>query len=106
MLNGILLSRQSKRVVPHRMQDIESFKAFVATVNITGNVSQWVTHMQSRSTGIGKHVQYIAFGPVGIVLYPIHRIIPPLLLPFPLNIPESIFHVGSRLKCLKNIRLR
>jgi hypothetical protein len=42
-----------------------------------------MAYMQSRTGGIGKHVQYIEFGLAGIVANPVDTLFGPKSLPFP-----------------------
>src|SRR5688500_1423470 len=59
MFNGILFGRQTKGIIAHRMQYIKAFQSFIPAVYITGNITQRMAYMQSGTTGIGKHIQYI-----------------------------------------------
>jgi len=91
-LNGILLGRQSVGIVAHRVENIKSFQAFVACKNITGYISERVSHMKSGTGRIREHVQNIIFWAVGIfdnfVGFPLY----PERLPFFLDITEFVFH--------------
>ena len=62
-LDGILLGRQSIAVVAHGVEHIEALQPFVAGIDVAGNVAEGVTHMQSRTTGIGEHVQHVVLRP-------------------------------------------
>jgi len=102
MLNGVLFGRQSKRIIPHRVQYIKPLEAFVPAVYVTGDVSQGMTDMESRTTGVGKHIEYIAFGSTHIIAYTVYGVVSPSLLPFSLDFPESIFHCACRKMSGKN----
>ena len=52
MLSGlysILLSRQSVSVITHRIQHVEALQALVSGIYITGDIAEWVAHMESRT---------------------------------------------------------
>ena len=91
-LDGILLSRQTVSIVSHRIEYIEALQSFVAGINVRSNVSQRVTHMQSRTRRIREHIQDIKFllrfvfrNLVGLVLHP-------PFLPLLFNFPEIVLH--------------
>ena len=46
-LDSILLSRESECVISHRMKHIESLKSLISGVNVTGYVSERVSHVKS-----------------------------------------------------------
>ena len=48
-LDGILLRRQTKTVVPHGVQDVEPFVALVARKDIRRDVSERVSDMKTRA---------------------------------------------------------
>jgi hypothetical protein len=73
-----LLSGQSERIPPHRMQDIKSPHAFVAGHDIRRSIAFKMADVEARAGWIGKHVEAVEFwlGPVvsdteGPVLLPI-----------------------------------
>ena len=60
-LDGILFCRQSKGIIPHRMQDIKALLLLVTTVDIRGDVAQRVSYVQTRTRWVREHVQNIEF---------------------------------------------
>ncbi len=48
-LDGILLGRQSVCIVAHRIQYVVTIQTLVASIDVAGDVTQWVTYVQSRS---------------------------------------------------------
>lgn len=65
-LYGILFSGQSKCIVAHGVKHIESFEALVTRNDIAGDVSEWMSNMQTTAGGIWKHVEHIIFGLIGV----------------------------------------
>ena len=92
MFNGVLFGGKSKRIISHGMQDVESFQSLEAAVDVAGDVSEGMSHMQTGSAGIGKHIEHIAFRPAGVVGHLIGTQVFPTFLPFSLDIPELVFH--------------
>ena len=92
VLDGVLLSRQPKGIIAHGMQNIEALQALEPAVDVAGDVAERMTDVQACSAGIGKHIKHIAFGTPRIVGHPIGPLDIPSFLPFPLDIPELIFH--------------
>ena len=45
----------------HRIEDIKALQAFVTCINVAGNVSQRVSHMQSCSRWIREHIKHVEF---------------------------------------------
>src|SRR5687767_8990972 len=97
MLYSILLGRQTKCIITHRVQYIKTFQSFEPCINIRCDITQGMSHMQSRAAWIRKHIQHIIFWfwwpltrlSVGYFIYIIR--LPPLL-PFLFNISELVFH--------------
>ena len=104
-LDGVLLRWKPVGVVPHRVEHVEAFQAFVPRINVTGNVAQGVPDMQPRPGGIGKHVQNVEFGFVGAV--GCRKSLPrrPAGLPFFLYFSEIIFHTHYRLAERKSAKV-
>ena len=48
-LDSILLSRQSVSIVTHRVQYVESVQTLVACIDIAGDITKWVTYVQTSS---------------------------------------------------------
>src|SRR5205085_1037335 len=82
MINSILLSWQSKRIISHRVQHVKPLQSLVTAINITGNITQRMPNMQSRATGIREHVQYIILWFGRIIAHFIGARFRPLCLPF------------------------
>src|SRR5258708_4706344 len=60
-LDGVLLGGQTERVPAHRMQDVETLRAFVAGENVGGGVTFGMPDVQARAARIRKHVEDIKF---------------------------------------------
>ena len=61
-LDGVLLRRKAKAVVPHRVKDVEALVALVPGVDVGGDVSERVPHVQARTGRVGEHVQHVVLG--------------------------------------------
>ena len=48
-LDSILLSRQSISIVTHRVQHVESVQTLVASIDVAGDITKWVTYVQTSS---------------------------------------------------------
>ena len=77
------------------IQYIETLQSFVAGVNIRSNISQRMTYMQSRTGGVGEHVQYIEFFLRFVFRHLVGFVFHPPFLPFLFNFPEIVFHSGT-----------
>ena len=91
-LYGILLSRQSIRVISHWMKHIEALQTLESRVYVTCDVAQRVTHMQSRSRRIGKHIEHIEFRARSIYFGLVGVVFSPILLPALFYFFIIIFH--------------
>ena len=91
-LNGILLCRQTVGVIAHGVQNVESLLTLIAGIDITGDISQWMSYMQTCTTGVRKHVENIVFLLVLILNNTIGLLFNPSLLPFLFDVPEIVFH--------------
>src|SRR5688572_8996608 len=60
-LHGILLGREAERIPSHGMQHVETTHPFVPAYDIGRGVPFQMADMQTRSRGIGKHIQTIEF---------------------------------------------
>ena len=92
-LDGVLLGGQTEGVEAHRMEYVEAAEPFVARIDIGGDVTQRVSHVQSRSRGVGEHVQDIIFGTGRINLHLIGMAALPFALPARFDLAEIIFHM-------------
>ena len=93
-LDGILLGGETEGVVTHRVQDVEALQPFVAAVDVAGNITQRMAHVQSGPGGVRKHVEHIILGLGGVGLYAEGLAISPIGLPFLLDFLEIVFHPG------------
>ena len=92
-LNSILLCRQSVCVITHRVQHIETLQSFVAAINVRSNITKRVSHVQSRSRWVRKHIKHIEFRTRFVYFYLISSMFIPILLPLFLNLLKFIFHI-------------
>ena len=60
-LDSVLFGRKSVSIISHRIEDIKALQAFVTCINVAGNVSQRVSHMQSCSRWIREHIKHVEF---------------------------------------------
>jgi hypothetical protein len=51
-----------------------------------------MAYMQTRATGVGKHIQHIIFGAGRLITYLINSGRPPVGLPFFFNRSKIVFH--------------
>ena len=94
-LDGILLGGQTIGIIAHGVQHVEALQALVAGINVTGNVAQRMSHMQTCSRRIGKHVQHIKFRTAIVNFTFIGVMITPILLPLFFYVFIVIFHLLS-----------
>ena len=80
-LDSILLGRQSIGIITHRMQNIKTAQTLVAGIDVTGDVTQGMSYMQSCTRWIGKHVQHIILGPITVYIALVGVMFTPVLLP-------------------------
>ena len=92
-LDGVLLCGKAKGVITHGMQHIEALQALVTGKDITGNVSQRMAYMKTRTTGVREHVQHIVFGFVLVDLGLIRLVLGPPFLPLFLDLYKIIIHI-------------
>ena len=92
-LNSILLRRQAIGVEAHGVQHVEAALAFVAAVDIRGNIAQRMAYVQTGTRRIREHVQHIVVRFVRLITYSIGIGIVPRLLPFLLNVAKVVFHI-------------
>ena len=95
-LDGVLLGRKTERVVTHRVQDVESLEAFVARIDVQGDVAQRMPDVQARSRRIGKHVEDVEFGPRGVRFDAVGLVLSPALLPPGFDLLEIVLHIWFR----------
>ena len=92
-LYGILLGRQSIRIVAHGVEYIVALEAFVAGKDVGSDVTQWMAYVQAGSGWIGKHVEDIEFLFVLVFFHLVGLLVNPHLAPFLLNFSEIVFHL-------------
>ena len=91
-LDGVLLGRKAEGVVAHRVQHVEALLPLVAGIDVRCDITQRVTYVQTRSRGIGEHVEYVEFRPCGVDFDVVGFIVPPALLPAGFDLSEVVFH--------------
>ena len=91
-LDGILLGGQAVGIIAHGVQNVKTLLAFVARIDIAGDVAQRMAHMQARSRRIWEHVEHVEFLLLLVFYYAIGAVLDPSLLPFFLNVSEIILH--------------
>lgn len=96
-LYGILLGGQSVGVVSHGVEHVISHQPLVAGVDVAGYVSQRMSHVQSCSRWIRKHVEHIEFLSALVFSNLVGLHLGPLFLPFLLNLSEIVFHCSVSL---------
>ena len=98
LFDCILLSRQSKRIPPHRVQNIKPFHAQIAADDIRGRIPLRMPHVQPRAARIGEHIQNVLLGHIprlGGIKGGKRFVRQPILLPFLFNRGEVVSHSGS-----------
>ena len=91
-LDSILLGGQTKGVVTHRVQNVETAQTLVARIDIRGDVAQRVTYVQTCARRIGEHIEDIEFGARRIDLHFVGTALAPLFLPFGFDGSKIVFH--------------
>jgi hypothetical protein len=71
---------------------IEAFEAFVAAVNIGGDVAEGMAYVEAGAAGVGKHIKHVALGFAEIVVHGVGAGLLPVLLPFFFYFPEMVDH--------------
>ena len=94
-LYGVLLGGQAVGVVAHGVQHVVAAQPLVASIDVAGDVSQRVSHVESGTRWVGKHVQNIVVRPVAVVRHTVHLMLPPVLLPPRFYLSEIVFHFHS-----------
>ena len=94
-LYGVLFSRQSIGIISHGIEHVVSLLSFVSCIDVGCDISERVSHMQSSSRRIGKHIQHIEFLLALILSHLVGFLLHPLFLPFFLNLSEIVFHFSS-----------
>ncbi len=60
--NRVFFGGQSKAIPAHGVQNIFAIHAFEAADDISGRIAFWVTHVETASRRVRKHVEGIHFG--------------------------------------------
>ncbi|MEY3978356.1 MAG: hypothetical protein RLZZ284_1212, partial [Actinomycetota bacterium] len=66
--NGVLLGRQTERVIAQRVQHVEAGHALEPTEYIGGDVAEWVADVQTSPRWVGEHIQDEKFLATGNLL--------------------------------------
>ena len=61
-LNSILFGGKTIGIVTHGVQHVEAVQALVACVDVRGDVAEGVSHVKTRTRGVGEHIQYVVLG--------------------------------------------
>ncbi len=91
-LYGILLRGQTIGVVAHRMQHIEALQTLVARIYVGSYIAERMTHVQSRSRRIRKHVEHIKLLARAVLSCAVSALFFPVGLPPLLYFLMIIFH--------------
>src|SRR5258706_15966900 len=81
--------------MPHGVKHVEFVQSFIARNNITFDITQRMTYMESRSTRIWKHIQYIILGLRRMGFCVKRLVLCPVLLPLFLYVFKIILHLLS-----------
>ncbi len=92
-LYGILLCGESIGIVSHRIQHVVALLALIASVDVAGNIAQWVTHMESGSRGVGEHVEHVEFLFCRVFCHAVGFHLYPALLPLLFDVSKIVFHI-------------
>ena len=95
-LDGVLFSRKSEGVVAHRVKDVEALEPLVAGIDVRGDVAQRVADVQTRTRGVGEHVEYVVFRARRVGFDAVGSLLLPAVLPFGFNLLEIVFHISFR----------
>ena len=90
----ILFGGQAIGVVSHRMQDVESLQTLVSAIDVRGNVTERMTHMESGAGRIREHVEDIELRLGRVDFSFIRFVLFPIFLPTGLYFFKIIFHRG------------
>ncbi len=93
-LDGILLSRQAEGIKSHRVHDIIALHPLHSGHDIGGSIALRMAYMQTLSTGVGKHIEYIVLWLAEIIgIRPEGLVIFPVLLPLLFNRLVIVWHI-------------
>ena len=92
-LDGILFRRKPKRIIAHRMQNIEPAQYFISRQYIRRNISECMPHMKPGSRRVGEHIQDIKFGLVAPIFYLISAVFLPIGPLFLLDLAGFVLHI-------------
>ena len=95
-LDGVLLGRQTVGVVTHRVEHIEATEAFVAGVDVGGNVAQRMPNVQPCTGRVREHVEHIVFRACMILVHLVGLVGDPAFTPFLFDFSEGIVHCVIR----------
>ena len=104
-LDGILLGGQSVGIIAHGVEHVKALLTLETRIDIAGNITQRMAHMQSRTAGIGEHVEHIKLLFAVVFGHLIGFLFHPSLLPFLLNVSEIVIHCCS-ISLFRFVRVR
>ena len=90
-LDGVLFGRQSVGIIAHRVEHIEALQPLVACIDVAGDVAQGMADVQSRTAGIGEHVEDIELLAALVLGYLICLAFRPEAVPLLFNLSEIVF---------------
>ena len=79
-LDGIVLSRETKSVPSHRMDQVITLEHFIAAPYIRDHIASPVSYMKTVSGRIREHIQTVVFRFLAII--DIYRLFLPVCAPF------------------------
>ena len=74
------------------MKHVVAAQALKARVDIGGNVSQWMAHMQAGTRWVGEHIENVELGSTTIYLNVKSLVLAPVALPLLLNFRKIVIH--------------
>ena len=92
-LDGVLLCRQAEGIIAHGMKDIEALESLVAGVDVACYIAQGMSHVQTCSRRVGKHVEHIVLRLGFVFRYLVGTFSGPAFLPLAFYFFEIVFHI-------------
>ena len=91
-LYGILLGGQAIGIVAHRVEHVIALQTLEAGVDVAGDISQRMAHMEARTAGVREHVEDVELLFALVLGYFIGLVGLPIVEPFLLYFLKIIFH--------------
>ena len=91
-LYGILLGRQAVGIVAHGVEYVVALQTLEAGVDVAGDISQRMAHMEARTTGVREHIEDVELLFALVLGYFIGLVGLPIVEPFLLNFLKVIIH--------------